>query len=107
MNDHMTRTWAAAVAVLAISLTLPAGLANGAEAKGQQPGTLTVEVAETGSQFTPDEHFVDDNGVPTRGNYFITDGYLYDPGTLTAPTGRATASSTTARATRRRSFPTR
>ena len=39
-----------------------------------------MEVAETGSQFTPDEHFVHDNGVPTRGNHFITDGYVYQPG---------------------------
>lgn len=49
--------------------------------------TLTVEVAETGSRFVPDEHFVDADGVPTRGNYFVTDGYLYEPGTLTCAEG--------------------
>ena len=35
----------------------------------------------------PDEHFVDADGVPTRGNYFITDGYLYEPGTLRCTDG--------------------
>jgi hypothetical protein len=44
--------------------------------------TLSLEVAETGSRFVADEHFVDADGIPTRGNYFITDGYLYEPGTL-------------------------
>ena len=49
--------------------------------------TIRLEVAETGSRFVPDEHFVDAAGVPTRGNYFVTDGYLYRPGTLTCVDG--------------------
>jgi hypothetical protein len=56
-------------------------------AADEQSATLTVEVAETGSRFVPDEHFVDADGVPTRGNYFVTDGYLYEPGTLTCADG--------------------
>jgi hypothetical protein len=82
------RNVAAALAALPILLTLAAASAPHAAAKGQQPGaSLTVEVAETGSRFVPDEHFVDVDGVPTRGNYFITDGYLYEPGTLTCTDG--------------------
>jgi hypothetical protein len=37
--------------------------------------------------FVPDEYFVDATGIPTRGNYFITDGYLYQPDTLTCVDG--------------------
>jgi hypothetical protein len=45
--------------------------------------TLTVEVAETGSRFVPDPTVVDADGNPTRGNYFVTEGYIYESGTLT------------------------
>ncbi len=76
------RTWTAAAAV-GIALIVPAELG----ATDQHSATLTVEVAETGSRFVPDEHFVDDGGVPTRGNYFVTEGYLYEPGTLTCADG--------------------
>jgi Dirigent-like protein len=88
LHHPRLRTVAVALAALPIPLTLAAAVAPHAAAKGQQPGgSLTVEVAETGSRFVPDEHFVDSNGVPTRGNYFITEGYLYEPGTLTCTDG--------------------
>ena len=88
MHHPRLRIAAAAMAALSIPLALAAGAGANAEAQGQQPGdSLTVEVAETGSRFVPDEHFVDADGVPTRGNYFITDGYLYEPGTLTCTDG--------------------
>ena len=45
--------------------------------------TLTVEVAETGSRFVPDPTLVDADGNPTRGGYFVTEGYIYESGTLT------------------------
>jgi hypothetical protein len=77
------RTWTATAAV-GIGLLVPATHLG---ATDQQSGRLTVEVAETGSRFVPDEHFVDAEGVPTRGNYFVTDGYLYEPGTLTCTDG--------------------
>ena len=46
-------------------------------------GTLTVEIAETGSRFVPDPTLVDADGNPTRGGYFVTEGYIYESGTLT------------------------
>ena len=49
--------------------------------------TLTVEVAETGSRFVPDPDHVDADGNPTRGNYFVTEGYIYESGTLTCVDG--------------------
>jgi hypothetical protein len=82
------RIVAAALAALPIPLIGGAVAAPLAAAQRQQSGgSLTVDVAETGSRFVPDEHFVDADGVPTRGTYFITDGYLYEPGTLTCVDG--------------------
>jgi len=50
---------------------------------GAAQGTLSVEVAETGSRFVPGATPVDADGNPTRGNFFVTEGYIYEPGTLT------------------------
>lgn len=50
---------------------------------GAAQGTLTVEVAETGSRFVPDSTLMDADGNPTRGGYFVTEGYIYESGTLT------------------------
>jgi len=68
------------------------GLAQGslrpaAMAEANTKRVVKVEIAETGSRFVPDEHFVDAGGVPTRGNYFVTEGYVYRRGTLTCADG--------------------
>ena len=63
--------------LLAISAMLLVSTAVAAQ------GTLTVEVAETGSRFVPDPTLVDADGNPTRGGYFVTEGYIYESGTLT------------------------
>ncbi len=65
----------------------PASLAATPEDGSRSRWTTRVEVAETGSRFAPDEHFVDADGVPTRGNYFVTEGYVYRRGTLTCDDG--------------------
>jgi len=52
-----------------------------------QGGTLNIEVAETGSRFAPDLDFLDDGGNPLRGGYFVTEGYIYESGTLTCADG--------------------
>ena len=67
-----------AVAVVATQL--------GATASGDRR-TRTVEIAETGSRFVPDPDLVDANGVPTRGSYFVTEGYIYRQGTLSCSDG--------------------
>jgi hypothetical protein len=50
---------------------------------GAAQGTLTVEVTETGSRYVPDPSLSDADGNPTRGAYFVTEGYIYEAGTLT------------------------
>jgi hypothetical protein len=52
-----------------------------------QEGTLEVEVAETGSRFFPDSNMADADGWPTRGAWFVTEGYIYEAGTLTCADG--------------------
>ena len=69
------------ISVLALGLL--AGSAVGVAAQG----TLTVEVAETGSRYVPDSSLADDDGNPTRGATFVTEGYIYESGTLTCTDG--------------------
>ena len=60
-------------------------------AAGEMPGmesfrgsrSLTVEVAENGTRFSPDAEPLDGNGFPVYGTEFITQGYIYPEGTLT------------------------
>ena len=62
-----------------LALGLLAGTAVGVTAQE----TLTVEVTETGSRFAPDPSLADADGNPTRGASFVTEGYIYEAGTLT------------------------
>ena len=66
-----------------LALGLLAGSAVGVAAQG----TLTVEVAETGSRYVPDSSLADEDGNPTRGATFVTEGYIYESGTLTCTDG--------------------
>ena len=49
--------------------------------------TLTVEVTETGNRFALDPSLADADGNPTRGATFVTEGYIYESGTLTCTDG--------------------
>lgn len=44
--------------------------------------TFTVEIAEFGGNFAPDEAPVFEDGLPAYGSAFVTQGYLYEEGTL-------------------------
>ena len=74
----------AALAGTIMALGAVSVMSTGALAQG---GTLSVEVAETGSRFAPDPGFLDDGGNPVRGGYFVTEGYIYESGTLTCAEG--------------------
>lgn len=71
---------ASAVAVAILAAT--AALSRPAEGT-----TLRIEVAEIGSRFAFDPDVVDDDGIPTRGNDFVTEGYVYEAGTLSCTKG--------------------
>lgn len=44
--------------------------------------TVRFDIAENGFRFSFDDRPVHDNGSPAYGNEFITEGYIYLPGTL-------------------------
>ena len=73
-------------AAVASSLALAGLIVIGAPATAQD-STLTVEVVETGSRYTPDLDGLDADGNATRGTYYITEGYIYEAGTLTCGGG--------------------
>lgn len=50
---------------------------------GRRVETLEFEVAEDATRFVFDDAPLLDNGFPAYGNSFITQGYIYPPGTLT------------------------
>ena len=75
----MTRTLAL-VTALAMTLLAVGSMTTSVAA---QDGSLQVEVAEYGSRFFPDSSMADADGNPTRGAWFVTEGYIYEAGTLT------------------------
>ncbi len=69
-----------AIAVLAIAGTAIAR-------PGRNHAQITVEVAENGFDFVWDEQPVFDDGFPAYGNAFVTQGYIYEEGTLDGTNG--------------------
>lgn len=64
---------------------LPSAHANDVEAKHfghfKPRRTITVDVAEDFAKFIPGPPF-DENGVPERGSFFVTEGNIYPKGTI-------------------------
>ncbi len=88
---HWTRRTSirAAIGILAF-VSLAAGgvsLASPSDADRHRPGTIQVDIAENGKRFIIDEAPVFDDGFPAYGNPFLTQGYIYPAGTLTASNG--------------------
>lgn len=75
------------IAIVAL-VAVVATLAVTAAVAGSRSGVRSVEVAEIGSRFVTDPDVVDDEeGHPRRGNDFVTEGYVYEAGTLTCTDG--------------------
>ena len=73
-------TLVAAIAVVAIAGTAIARQSN-------NPSEFTVQVAENGLAFAWDEAPVFDDGYPAYGNAFVTQGFVYEDGTLNGTNG--------------------
>ncbi len=82
-----TLTTLALVVLLAIVAAAGANAAVTHWRSGDNPLRLKVEVAEIGSRFVTDPDVVDDDNLPRRGNDFVTEGYIYQHGTLTCADG--------------------
>ena len=76
---HKTRV-TSMIAALMVTLLAIGSMATSV---GAQEGGMNVEVAEYGSRFFPDSSMADADGNPTRGAWFVTEGYIYEAGTLT------------------------
>lgn len=50
--------------------------------KVSRRGHLEIEVSENGNRYIQDAEPVDEDGLPLYGTEFITEGYIYPPGTL-------------------------
>lgn len=73
----------AAVAAAALALVgIGAAYAASDTAGGDSSEAFTFEVAENGTRFAFDEAPVFDDGMPGYGNPFVTEGYIYEEGTL-------------------------
>jgi len=76
------------VAILAVGFS--AGLSSEAVAQdttGAEAQTVAFDVAENATRFVFDPSFDDGGGLPTRAAAFVTEGYIYPPGTLTGSNG--------------------
>jgi hypothetical protein len=71
------------VTVALVSALLSLVVLVAASPVAARQGTLRLEVAEVGSRFRLDEEHRDENGLATRGNVFLVEGYVYPAGTLT------------------------
>jgi len=54
---------------------------------GRRGRTVEVDIAEDGTRFVIDETPVFDDGFPAYGNSFLTQGYIYEAGTLSGSDG--------------------
>ena len=78
------------IAAVLIIGGLGAGVAWAAsddESSSEQVEPVTVEIAENATRFAFDEAPVFDDGMPAYGNPFVTQGYIYESGTLAAGGG--------------------
>lgn len=67
---------------LAIVAVLTASVVVIGSASADQTSVETIEIAEDGNRFLFDDAPVFDDGMPAGGNAFVTQGYIYEPGTL-------------------------
>lgn len=71
-----------AIALLCSVWTAVAVADNNGEGKGKKHRTLRFEVSELSPRFVFDETPLDAGGKPAYGNEFVTEGVIYEPGTL-------------------------
>ncbi|MDJ0768974.1 MAG: hypothetical protein QNJ12_09275 [Ilumatobacter sp.] len=81
MSPRTIAVGAAAVAALGV---LGFGVVNAAsdDRPDETAELLEFEVAEDATRFVFDDAPVFDDGLPAYGNPFVTQGYIYEPGTL-------------------------
>ena len=83
MSTPTRKTILTTIAVLATAtLAMTALLLNSASADEAAEPPAVVEISEDASRFVFDDAPVFDDGLPAYGNSFVTQGYIYEQGTL-------------------------
>lgn len=77
-NSIIGAAGVAALAIVGIGAAYAASDTDG----GDPTDAFSFEVAENGTRFAFDESPVFDDGMPGYGNPFVTEGYIYEEGTL-------------------------
>ncbi len=73
--------------ILFILVTALAGVVAAAQNTSDTLSPTNFQIAEDGSRFSFDEAPVFDDGMPAYGSAFITQGYIYEAGTLDGTNG--------------------
>ena len=84
------RVLRAAIAVGVLASVTAGGVSLAAasdDSNNRRARTMEVDIAENGRRFVFDEAPVFDDGMPAYGNPFVTQGYIYPAGTLSASNG--------------------
>ncbi len=76
-----------AALLLAVGVAAYAGPASGQGATEAATQTVRFDVAEDMSRFVFDQSVAFEDGMPKHGSAFITQGYLYEAGTLNGTNG--------------------
>ena len=76
---HIIAGVAAAVGAAGIGVGVAAAVSGEGSSSGER---FTFEIAEDANRFVFDEAPVFDDGMPAYGNPFVTQGYIYEAGTL-------------------------
>jgi len=79
--------WIILLAVLATVAFAGLALAAGDDGQSATVETLKFDVAEDMTRFAFDETKVFDDGLPAHGSSFVTEGYIYEYGTLSDSNG--------------------
>jgi hypothetical protein len=83
-----SKSWLPALLVI-LALLGATGLARSAAGQDapKAPPPLRFDVAEDMSRFVFDQSVAFEDGMPKHGSSFVTQGYLYEPGTLNGGNG--------------------
>jgi len=88
-RTNVLRTWASPISLALLALLALAAmiLATAQALAASSPQPLRFDVAEDMTRFAFAKEPVDEKGMPAYGNPFVTQGYIYEYGTLNGTNG--------------------
>ena len=80
-NSRRQLKWLAGTAIVAAGVVGVVAVASAGDTE-RRPRSITFDVAENGTQFVFDAEPVFDDGMPAYGSDFVTEGLIFEEGTL-------------------------